>query len=75
MKFVRSRIDKNEIIMYFESNNKIVKKKYPFHKLPPLTHKRKHKKYPANSVSTSDIYNKMYNCDFKYEVNFNDLDF
>jgi hypothetical protein len=75
MKFVRSRIDKNEIIMYFESNNKIIKKKYPFHKLPPLTHKRPHKHYPPKSVSTSDIYKNIYNCDFNFENQFNDLDF
>tara|TARA_Y100000389_G_C17242344_1_gene403778 strand:- start:483 stop:713 length:231 start_codon:yes stop_codon:yes gene_type:complete len=76
MKFIRSNIEQNEIIMYYQNDEgKIKKKKYPYNRLIPLTHKRKHKKYPANSVSTSDIYNKMYNCDFKYEVHFNDLDF
>jgi hypothetical protein len=76
MKFIRSRVDNNQIIMYFQNDDgKIKKKKYPYNRLMPLTHKRPHKKYPPNSVSTSDIYNKMYNCNFKHEIYFNDLDF
>lgn len=76
MKFIRSNIIQNQIIMYYENDEgKIEKKIKPYNRLIPLTHKRKHKKYPADSVSTSDIYNKIYNCNFKYEVHFNDLDF
>ena len=76
MKFIRSRVDNNQIIMYFQNDDgKIKKKKYPYNRLMPLTHKRPHKKYPPNSVSTSDIYNKIYNCNFKHEIYFNDLDF
>jgi len=76
MKFIRSIVDNNQIIMYFQNDDgKIKKKKYPYNRLMPLTHKRPHKKYPPNSVSTSDIYNKMYNCNFKHEIYFNDLDF
>lgn len=74
MQFIRSRIDKNEIIMYYktEDEEKIIEKKFPFHKLPPLTHKRKYKKYPPNSVSTSDIYNDIYNNKFEYDIQFRD---
>jgi|TARA_B100001173_G_scaffold285067_1_gene271768 hypothetical protein len=76
MKFIRSRVEQNKIIMYFQNDEgKIKKKIYPYNRLMPLTHKRKYKKYPPNSVSTNDIYNKMYNCDFKYDIYFNDLDF
>ncbi len=76
MKFIRSNIEQNEIIMYYQNDEgKIKKKKYPYNRLIPLTHKRKHKSYPKNSVSTNDIYDKIYNCNFKHEVHFNDLDF
>ena len=77
MEFIRSRIDKTEIIMYYKSEDgkEIIEKKYPFHKLPPLTHKRPHKKYPPNSISTSEIYNKIYDCNFEFENQFNDLEF
>jgi len=76
MKFIRSNIIQNEIIMYYQNDEgKIKKKKYPYNRLIPLTHKRKHKSYPKNSVSTNDIYDKIYNCNFKHEVHFNDLDF
>jgi len=76
MKFIRSRTDGSQIIIYFQNDEgKIKKKKYPYNRLMPLTHKRPHKKYPSNSVSTSDIYNKMYNCNFEYEIYFNDLEF
>ena len=77
MEFIRSRIDNNEIIMYYKSEDgkEIIKKKYPYNRLAPLTHKRPHKKYPPNTVSTSDIYNKIHNCNFKFEDQFNDLDF
>tara|TARA_B100001250_G_C19667988_1_gene730167 strand:- start:756 stop:989 length:234 start_codon:yes stop_codon:yes gene_type:complete len=77
MEFIRSRIDKTEIIMYYKSEDgkEIIEKKYPFHKLPPLTHKRPHKKYPPNSISTSEIYNKIYDCNFAFEDQFNDLEF
>lgn len=77
MDFIRSRIDGTEIIMYYKSEDskEIIEKKYPFHKLPPLTHKRPHKKYPPNSVSTSEVYNKIYNCKTEFEDQFNDLDF
>ena len=76
MKFIRSNIEQNEIIMYYQNDEgKIKKKKYPYNRLIPLTHKRKHKSYPKNSVSTNNIYDKIYNCNFKHEVHFNDLDF
>ena len=77
MEFIRSRIDGTEIIMFYKSEDgkEIIEKKYPFHKLPPLTHIRPHKKYPPNSVSTSDVYNKIYNCNFEFEDQFNDLEF
>ena len=77
MEFIRSRIDKTEIIMYYKSEDgkEIIEKKYPFHKLSPLTHKRPHKKYPLNSISTSEIYNKIYDCNFEFEDQFNDLEF
>ena len=76
MKFIRSNIEQNEIIMYYQNDEgKIKKKKYPYNRLIPLTHKRKYKSYPKNSVSTNDIYDKIYNCNFKHEVHFNDLDF
>ena len=76
MKFIRSRTEGNQIIMYFENDEgKITKKKYPYNRLMPLTHKRPHKHYPPKSVSTSDIYKNIYNCDFNFENQFNDLDF
>lgn len=76
MKFIRSNIEQNQIIMYYQNDEgKIKKKIYPYNRLIPLTHKRKHKTYPKNSVSTSEIYNKMYNCNFTHEVHFNDLEF
>ena len=76
MKFIRSRVDNNQIIMYFQNDDgKIKKKKYPYNRLMPLTHKRPHKKYPPNTVSTSDIYNKIHNCKFEFETQFNDLEF
>lgn len=77
MEFIRSRVDNNEIIIYYKSEDgkEIIEKKYPYHRLPPLTHKRPHKKYPLNTVSTSDIYNKIHNCNFKFEDQFDDLDF
>jgi hypothetical protein len=77
MKFIRSRIENNVIIMYYKSDNgeTIKKKKYPYNRLIPLTHKRKYKKYPPNSVSTNKIYTDIYNCKFNHEIYFNDLDF
>tara|TARA_B100001175_G_scaffold308848_1_gene309811 strand:- start:1041 stop:1271 length:231 start_codon:yes stop_codon:yes gene_type:complete len=76
MKFIRSRVEQNKIIMYFQNDEgKIKKKIYPYNRLMPLTHKRKYKKYPPNSVSTNTIYNKIYNCNFQHEIYFNDLDF
>ena len=78
MKFIRSRMDhkKNQIILYYKTKDNIIKKKYQsYNLLPPLTHKRKFKEYPPNNVSNSKVYNKIYNCKFKYESNFNDLDF
>ena len=77
MEFIRSRIDNNEIIMYYKSEDgkKIIEKKYPYNRLPPLTHKRPHKKYPPNTVSTSGMYNKIHNCNFKFEDQFDDLEF
>ena len=58
MKFIRSRIDKNEIIMYYktEDEEQIIEKKFPFHKLPPLTHKSNYKESPPNSVSAAEIF-------------------
>ena len=76
MKFIRSRLEGNQIIMYYQNDEgKIKKKKYPYNRLIPLTHKRKYKKYPQDSVSTNTIYNKLYNCNFEHEIHFNDLDF
>lgn len=76
MKFIRSNVIKNEIIIYYQNDEgKIEKKIKPYNRLIPLTHKRKYKKYPADSVSTSDIYDKIYNCNFKHEIYFNDMDF
>jgi len=73
--FVRSMIDykKNVLVIYYKNeNNKIVKKKTPYNRIPPLTHKRKYKHYPPDSVSTSKIYNKIYNCNLTRQVQFND---
>ena len=78
MKFIRSRMDhkKNQIILYYKTDDNKIKKKYqPYNWLPPLTHKRKFKEYPPNNVSDSKIYNKINKCKFKYELDFNDLDF
>ena len=74
MRFIRSRIELNEIVIYYQTDTgKIKKKKYPYNRLIPLTHKRKYKKYPADSVSTNTVYET--DCDFKYELYFNDIDF
>ena len=75
MKFIRSRLEGNQIIMYYQNDEgKIKKKKYPYNRLIPLTHKRKYKKYPQDSVSTNTIYNKLYNCNLKKLVRLIQID-
>ena len=50
MKFIRSNVIKNEIIIYYQNDEGKIEKIKPYNRLIPLTHKRKYKKYPADSV-------------------------
>ena len=76
MKFINSRIEKNEIIMFYRSEDgkDIIEKRHPYHMLPPLTDKRKYKNYPPGSVSTSETYEDIHKKPFNYQIYFNDLD-
>ncbi len=76
MKFLRSRIENNEIIIYYKNEKKeIIKKRQKYNRAAPLTNKKKDKLLnniliPDNMISDSEIYNKVYNKKFIFNKYF-----
>ena len=78
MKFLRSRIENNEIIIYYENEKKeIIEKRQKYNRVPPLSNKKKDKLLnnvliPDDMISDSEVYNEIYNKKFKFNKYFDD---
>ena len=78
MKFLRSRIENNEIIIYYENEKKnIIEKRHKYNRAAPFSNKKKDKLLnniliPDNMISDSNIYNEIYNKKFHFNKYFDD---